>query len=763
MIVYGLSIICGTALAFWGNSLIDPFWISFFPVLLFLAWLTPVVRKLCLVIAAMLWASLLLTLTLDQRLVDDFGNRIVLLQGTVVDIPEQRTNSTRFYLEPDAIESYSGTLPHRIRLNWYRSQQRLQAGQRWQLEVKLRQPRGFRNPGAFDYERWLFVKRIGATGYVRKSADNKLLSQAGWANIDQLRERIVRALDRACSECRYSGLFKALSVGYRGDIPGEQGKLLRETGTAHLLAISGLHIGLVAGQFYLLGGFLWRRGGFRTRFNRLEFSAVSAVLAAIVYSALAGFSIPTVRALIMLLAVFLSLMLRTKINLLNSILLAISLILLVDPAAIGDASFWLSICALMVIAFGQFLIGKQKNRLMQMLTIQLLFSLLFVPLSILLFDQASPAGFLANIVAIPLLGIVILPLTLIAVPISLLDGTIAGILLHGVDQITDWLLRYLQFLQTSVLPAWSFADRPGLLLASLAVALVILLLPVGWRARIAPMVLLLIVLSWHHDPVAHGDFRMTVLDVGMGTSVVLETRNHSLVYDFGPGRAGGFNAGDWILRPYLQFRGVRQADLMIVSHVDSDHSGGLIGFIDEIENNLLISGDPPALRSRYGLAVSVPDCHDYPPWRWDGVAFEFIAVSRQVAQQTSNNRSCILKVSGRHSALLTGDIEADQERWLVETSSSSLRSDILLAPHHGSLTSSTDGFIDAVDSAQVIFTVGRNNRWGFPKLEILTRYRRQGSRIYRSDFDGAITLLSTQDSLLIERSRKSARIWHEHR
>lgn len=760
MIAISLAVICGTALEFWGNTLIDSFWISYLPIVLLLAWLQPGLRILCLCLSAMLWSSLLLNMVIERQLSDDFDNRIVLVRGTVSDIVEHRRHSIRFYLKPDFIADYQDEMPDLIRLSWYRDKQRPEAGQRWQLQVKLRQPSGFQNPGGFDYERWLFVKGIGATGYVRKSSSNRQLSESRWYQIDSVRQRVVRAQERACPDCKNMGLFKALTVGFRGDIPPDQGQLLRDTGTAHLLAISGLHIGLVAGQFYLLGGFLWRRLFYRSRFNRLEVSSFAAMTAALFYSALAGFSIPTVRALVMLAVIFLALLFRRQVNLLNSICLAIILILLADPSAIGDTSFWLSFSALMVIAFGQFLLANQKGYVKQALIIQVLFSLLFIPLSILLFNQASPAGFLANIIAIPVLGLFILPLTLIASFFAVLDINTLGWLFSITDYLTGWLLDYLQFLQTSLLSASSFAHRPGIVLASLAIALFVMLMSVNWRARLPAAVLLLVALCWRPGNVPENSFRLTVLDVGMGTSVVVETRHHSLVYDFGPASADGFSAGAWIVRPYLQYRGIEKPDMMIVSHVDSDHSGGLISFIDDIGSVPLVSGSPEALAERFRMDYAIPLCHEYAPWRWDGVDFEFIASPLSSVSVSTNNQSCVLRVSAEHSVLLSGDIEAEQETSLVNLHEPRLKADVLLAPHHGSLSSSTQSFIDAVDAGSVIFTLGKNNRWGFPRPEVVSRYEESGSKIYRSDIDGAVTVMSTSDNLDIDRWRKTKRIWH---
>ena len=765
MIAFSLAITVGTAFAFWGNALIDSHWLTYLPILLWLAWQRPDIRFICLCWSAFLWSSFLFGQMLEKGLDPAFDGQTVLLTGTIIDISQQRGQSIRFYLKPDDIQSYQKPLPVKLRLSWYHSQQVPQAGQRWQLLVKLRAPRGFQNPGGFDYERWLFSKNIAATGYVKKSDKNRMLATAAWHHINHHRLQITRAIDRACAECKYHGLFKALTVGYRGDIPQQQNRLLRDTGTAHLLAISGLHVGLVAVLFYGLGAFLWRHVWCHPRFNQRECSALLAAGAALSYAALAGFSLPTVRALVMLMVVVLALLLRKNINLLNSIASAMCLILLVNPLAIGSISFWLSISALLVIAFGQPWLANQNSGLKRLLMIQMLFFLLLIPISILLFQQATPAGFIANIVAIPLLSFIILPLTLISALFAILDLPLASVLFNQLDRLTGWLLDYLQLLLASGLQTYSKAGHPVLLLACMGIGLVFALLPVGWRTRVPALLLLLIAILWQPPTVDADNFQMTALDVGMGTAVVVETQHHSLIYDFGPGTKQGFSAGDWVVKPFLQYRGITQPDLMIVSHVDSDHSGGFISFIDQtvtasLPTAPLLTGMPDALEKRFDLSRPVRSCHDYPAWHWDGIDFEFLVTQPRGTITRSNNHSCVLKISGRHTALLTGDIEAAQENKLRQQWIEKLAADILLVPHHGSLTSSTRDFIKVVSPVVAVFTVGRNNRWAFPKPAVIDRYRQINSTIIRTDQQGAVSLLSWAEGLSVATHRRYARIWH---
>jgi len=517
---------------------------------------------------------------------------------------------------------------------------------------------------------------------------------------------------------------------------------------------------LVATLFYFLGRRLWSLWFYRQGFNRLEFSASMAIAAAILYAALAGFSIPTVRALVMLGVVFVALLLRRGINLLNSIAAAVVIILLIDPLAIASSSFWLSVSALLVIALAQFLLTAQSHWLKQLIVMQLLFSLLFIPISLLIFGQASPAGFFANIIAIPLLSLVILPVVLFVTLLAIFDapGTIS--LFGVIDWVTGLLMDYLSAIINFGPDVYRSSQAPILLILFSAIGLLTLLLPLNNAIRKPALILLLLPLFWRAEKIDQGGYRLTVLDVGMGTSILLETRNHSLIYDFGPGNDSGFSAGDWVLKPYMQYRGIDKADLLIASHVDQDHSGGFISFVDDLDYARLLSGTPRALAARFKLKETVRSCHDFPPWVWDGVGFEFLSVGSTDTESSTNNRSCVLLIKSRYRSLLSGDIEADQENRLLSQMPEKLVADVLLVPHHGSLTSSTEAFVKQVLPQIAVFTLGRDNRWGFPKTEVVERYEKQGSRIYRSDQHGAITFTIDSDGLNVESFRqKNKRLW----
>ena len=752
-----VAILLGSLSAFYGNELPDRFWSAFAPILLLLCFFCPGYRFLLLAAAAYLWSAALFHHHLDHRLVENYDFRVTTVSGVVADLPELRSGRIRLYLKNPDIDRYPGAMPRLLRLSWYQDKVLPRAGERWRFQVKLRQPRGLLNPGGFDFEAWQFTRGIDAAGYVRDSPSNVRLQAASQGGISYWRSRLSFAVDEHCHDCGHAGLIKALLLGFRGDITRADRSLLQSTGTAHLLAISGLHVGMVALVMFALGRYCWRPGFYYCGLNRLQMAAVMAILAASIYAALAGFSLPTVRALVMLIVMTLALLRGNRINLLQSLALAVAIILLLDPRSVGSTSFWLSSCALLVIAFVQFRLPQRMRGWQQLLMLQFGFSLLFAPLGLLIFEQFNPAGLPANLVAIPVISFIVLPAVLLGGLLSLADLGLARPLFILADEVLQVLLDYLEFLLSNGMDSVTAALPAPLVLLALAM-LAWLLMPVSLSARAVMLVGLSSLLIWQPARPKQGDFELIVFDVGMGTSILLRTRHHSLVYDFGPGKAAVFSAADWGLLPALRARAIAWPDLVVVSHVDQDHSGGLHGIIDDLPVARLLTGTPPEMKSRFGLQQPVRSCHDYPAWRWDGVDFSFLPNAGN--WRGTNNRSCVLLIKGRHRLLLPGDIESSRESRLVAEHGSRLESDVLVVPHHGSPTSSSSGFIERVAPRHVVYTMARGNRWGFPSPAVVARYEAIAARQLRSDLDGAITVESSADGLSISTARsRLRRIW----
>ena len=754
---HAIAIVLGSLLAFYGNDLPDQSWSALLPILLLLCICNPAYRLLLVAASAYLWSCTLFHYHLDHRLLEAYDHRVTLVRAVVADIPEVDAGRIRLYLKNPEIQDYPGSMPRLLRLNWYQDEVVPQAGERWQFEVKLKQPRGLLNPGGFDFEAWQFGRGIDASGYIRNSALNTRLGPASPLQVDYWRMRLVSAIDDYCHGCSHHGLIKALSLGFRGDISAADKALLQSSGTAHLLAISGLHVGMVAFLVFAIGRYGWRLGLRPGGLNRIQMASSMAIVAACGYAALAGFSLPTVRALVMMLVLFAALLLRNRINLLQSLSLAVIVIVLVDPRSVGASSFWLSLCALLVIAFVQFRLPGRLAWWQQLLALQCCFSLLFMPLGLLIFEQVNPASFPANIVAIPAISFIVLPTVLLASLLALAGLDIAGPLFRFADRTLQLLLDYLDLLLSGGLGPVVGAYPAPIVLLSLAL-IAWLLMPRGFGSRVLALAGLSLLLSWQPTRPEHGTFELLVFDVGMGTSILLTTRHHSLVYDFGPGRADVYSAADWALLPAMRNRAIDSPELGIVSHVDQDHSGGLHGLLDDYPHLTLLSGTPAELKSRIKTGHRVRSCHQYPDWSWDGIEFHFLPSAK--SWKGTNNRSCVLMISGHHRVLLPGDIESARELSLTTQHAADLAADVLLVPHHGSDTSSSEGFIERVAPRHAIYTLSRGNRWGFPRSAVVSRYARFGTRQYRSDLDGAITILSAPEGLAIngERTVKS-RIW----
>lgn len=759
MLTAGIAVITGVIVACFSPQLVDRYWVSWLPISLFLAFANPRWRWGGFVVSGFLWATLHLHWHLDHRLSNELDNKRLLIAGEVINIPRFEDGRAKFLFKPHKT-SAGMKLPSRIRLSWQEAPGQLAPGQQWQLKLKLRRPHGFQNPGAFDYERWLLVQGIGATGYVIDDEQNRRIGKRLFS-IHHYRYQISRHLQQICDSCQYSGLIEALAIGYRGHLDEEQRRLLQQSGSAHLIAISGLHIGIIAGVFYALGIVLWNRVIYRSGITRRQFALTLACSAALSYSLLSGFELPAQRAMLMLSVLFLLHGLRLPVHLFHSVITSMLLVLMITPLSVLSASFWLTFCALMVIVFGAWLMQGQTSRWKQLVFIQWLFAWLFMPMSIAIFGQVHSASLLANLVAVPLVSLIIVPLNFLLLVLFWLPEEWLQWLYHQLDGLLHLLMAYLQWLDDIGLQALPLANVELWKLVLLAAVLAIFLLPRGIFAGRRYLAVLPLILVWPQQRPQTGQLLMAVLDVGMGTSIVIQTRHHSLIYDFGPGNAYSYSLGKWAVLPYLQYHGIRQVDRIILSHADQDHAGGFYAVEQRFSDTTLYTGTVAEIRKRFPDHRQIIDCHQASGWRWDGVDFEFLSAGIKTSD-SENNRSCVLRIStGQQSLLITGDIEKRQEFRLLSGSQGRLEADILVAPHHGSMTSSSPAFVKAVSASAVIFTSGYRNRWGFPRPTVVDRYETSGARLYRTDEDGAILVNCDLQGCDLSRYRqRKQRIWY---
>jgi competence protein ComEC len=727
------------------------------------------------------WAALLAHLALAPSLAAGDEGRDLVVVGVVDSLPARFEQGTRFNFRVERVLEPGTSVPPRVALSWYapagtamRPEDEPQPGQRWQLNVRLQRPHGNANPGGFDYEAWLLEQGVRATGYVRSGrAANLRLIETVWsfgAVVERsrafLRERITRAL----AGREYAGVIVALVIGDQRGIDQSDWQVFNRTGISHLISISGLHITMIAGLAALGVSALWRRSFFTgARLPLLlpaqKAAALAGAVVALFYVLLAGFGVPAQRTLYMLAVVALALWTGRLTAVTHVLCAALFVVVVLDPWAVLWPGFWLSFGAVAMILFaGHGRIGPRpagmRGAFMLAGRTQWAVTLGLVPLSMLLFGQISLVSPLANAVAIPLVSFVVTPLALAG---SLLPEPLCGWLLslaHAAVQALAWLLQKMATLPAAVWRAP--APQPWVFLLALGGTLW-LLMPRGWPQRWAGAVawLPLLLQGPEHPPA--GEFRVTAFDVGQGMALLVETSGHRLLYDTGPAYAPGLDAGSRVVLPYLRMRGVRTLDGMVVSHSDTDHTGGALALLGELDIGWVASSLEPrheiARKARRHLR-----CVAGQRWTWDGIDFEMLhpaGASYADGALKANARSCVLRVgNGNTSLLLAGDIEAAQEAALLGSAGPGLHADVLLAPHHGSGTSSTLAFLRAVQPSVGVFQVGYRNRYKHPKKEVYDRYGELGIERMRTDRAGAVILRFGRSVGVEAYRRTGARYWH---
>ncbi len=676
------------------------------------------------------------------------SKREFIITGTVVSIPKTDQHKIQFLFKTDQLQA--DQMPRIIRLNWYRTDHVLVPGEVWRLRVKVKKPYGFMNPGGFNYERWLLRQGITLVGSVKADEQNQRIGLASGYFIERLRYQIQQEMSQRVAQ-PLLGFALALSIGDRSKLNLKQSQTMQKTGTSHLVAISGLHLSFVAGIIFFLARFIVSRFCLITK--RLPASLFASIISfgfVFFYAALAGFSLPTQRALIMIFAVLLAFLFGRQLKALNIVLVAAALIVVLDPLAIMAADFWLSFMAVMFILYiTRYRIGNE-NRLMALLRLQLFLSLALSPLLAFWFMQVPLYSVFANLIVIPLMGLVILPLLFLALLLLLLVPEWATILYAMIAKINTFYWYYLDFLATQ---SHSIAEvaMPNLVTLCLGViGVLILLMPKGLPARPLGIVFLLPLLIPIVDKPQINEFDFTLLDVGQGLAAVIQTNNNVLIYDTGVRFASGFNTGDAVLKPYLKYNGIKTISMLLLSHDNLDHIGGADALIGSFNIEQMISSPP----MQFGNHVT-QSCHSGLKWQWDGVHFEILHPLRDTFFK-GNNASCVLKVYSPHGAvLLTGDIEKEAEQRLLQRVPNQLKADVLVVPHHGSRTSSTLEFIKQVDPKYAFFASGYENQYGFPKHDIMQRYQSLGVQTRVSYQTGAISVQFRQGALKIEESRHS--------
>lgn len=705
----------------------------------------------------------------------------VAIVGTVDSLPYEFEGGTRFNVRVERTLTPGAVVPRRIAVSWYgdagsaiRAPKAVQPGERWQLVVRLQRPHGNANPYGFDYEAWLLEQGMRATGYVRPAGARNVRLDAFVPRLGHVVERARAALRRhilaQLEGKRYAGVIVALVIGDQRGIPQSDWDVFSRTGISHLVSISGLHITMLAGLAAWAISFLWRRSFFLEgaalplRLPAHKAAALGGALVALLYVLLAGFGVPAQRTFYMLAVVAAALWCGRVVALSHVLCLALLVVVLIDPWAVLGAGFWLSFGAVAVILYAN--LGRTQEHsgwrrtLAAAVHTQYAVTVGLVPLTLLLFSQVSLASPLANAVAIPVVSLLVTPLALLGALLPApLAGWVLGLAHLGIELLAGGLrllaASALAVVQAPAPQAWTFA----LALAGTAW----MLAPRGWPHRWAGLAAWAPMLTQLPSAPAAGSFTVTAFDVGQGMALLVETAHHRLLYDAGPQYGPGADAAGRILLPYLRGRGIGGLDALVVSHSDTDHAGGARTLLGGIAVGQLLSSLPgghPALRAARRHAR----CAAGQAWDWDGVRFEMLGPAPQSYAEPglkANARSCVLRVSAAGRAmLLAADIEAAQEAQLLERAPGRLRADVLLAPHHGSGTSSTSAFLAAVEPTVGVFQVGYRNRYRHPKQEVYARYGSLGIRRLRTDEEGAVTLRFGAALAVSAYRSEQPRYWH---
>lgn len=766
MISLAAGVLLGTLLFQQLVAIPAPHWLGLsVPAVLLLGQATRRIRRLRLPAALLFgfaWAHGYALLTEPPLLPEAFLGEPVRVVGRVAGLVERNALRQRMIVELETLWRDGQTLHGRwrVRLSWYDAEFEPQPGQRLELEIKLRPARNFSNPGSFDYEGSLYRRGIRYTGYVRELFGTGE-GHDGFA-LTALRQRVSDRIAAALPGAPAAGVLRALVVGDRAGISQAQWQTFRRTGTNHLVAISGLHVGLVAGAVGGLVTLLWRRvPGLIARWPARQAGLIAGLTAAVAYAALAGFSLPTQRAVIMLAVAALALLARRRQRWPDLYASAVIAVLLLEPTAVLAPGFWLSFGAV-----GAILLvarrppdearGAAMARVGAAVRIQLAIGLALAPALLALGLGVPWLQTLVNLVAVPVFSFLV-------VPPALVGGLAVGLwpepgatLLVPIGALTDGVLSMLARFDPGGGAVFTPA-RPGpaaILLGLGGVAL--LLLPRGWPGRhLAPLLVVpLLVAPPREAGPAHGDYRLHVLDVGQGLASVVETAGHVLVFDAGPRFRSGFNTGASVVAPFVRELGRTKIDLAVLSHADIDHAGGASGLLEAYPDTPVLAGEP-----RDGERP----CRAGQHWLWDGVRFEVLHPPADHDLE-GNDASCVIRVENAAGAtLLTGDIEVGMERRLQRRHPSALPAALVVAPHHGSATSSSAGFVSATAPEHVVFAAGYRNRYGFPDARVVERWRGSGARLWNTAESGQLSFSAEVGAALrptLEYRREALRYWH---
>ena len=644
------------------------------------------------------------------------------ISGIIHSIPVQNKQKTQFELQ---LQSINGKMARaNILLSCSQNCPKFHVGEKWNFEVKLKRPRNYHNPGSFNYKRFLNARHISWTGYV---INHQLIEPTHRFLITQWRAKMAEQLSRIIPDRQVLGVVQALTLGIAHSIDKTEWELFRQTGTIHLMVISGAHIGLVAGMIYWLAFNVWRFAGrLCLVMPAQKFASLCSLLAATLYALFAGFGVPAERALIVCFLMLLRYFINKPYTVWQAWRYALLIVVIYEPHSILMPGFYLSFIAVAIL-----LLVSQTTHikgLRKMFLIQFICMLGLLPFTLYLFSYGAVNGVLANLIAVPIVGFIIIPLSMLVLFINFFIHT--PILIDLLSVLVQWTLGFLRWVDViSIINLkFSLQSLNQVIIISLAL-FIILLVPVR-QLKVIVVLILLPAMKPSEHVLKGGELVVDVLDVGQGLAVVVRTSGHTIIYDTGIQFYKGSNMGEMVIKPYLDYLGIHRIDKIIVSHSDLDHRGGLDFLRKSLHIDELLFENPDFYKTGN-------NCHDYPTWQYDDVHFKFLSMDLNV--KGKNNHSCILKITSKSgSILLTGDVEKKGEKYLVKNHLNALQSDVLLIPHHSSKSSSTPLFVKAVSPKYAISSFGIDNRYGFPHQKTIETFNEYEIPVYDTATHGMI-------------------------
>ncbi len=706
--------------------------------------------------------------------------RIAAIEGTICSIPQYLTYSIKFDFCLNYIDGHkvSRLSPGKLKLSWgkYAIKPVIlpEAGQAWLFKAKLRPARGRVNPGAFDYERWKLANQYLGKASVKNQA--RLLSKVSLAGFyHQGRQAYFNNISKLLPDNEIRPMVLAMLFGDRKGLSPEQWQVFQASGTAHLLAISGLHTGIAALWSYWLVFLLWKSS---SRLCLLVPAQISGQLASLfgAFSVvlLSGAGLPAQRAFLMLFIFLVSRWSGRHYRLSSVLGMALIIILLFQPFSVLTASFWLSFIAVGVIAS---VLNQQSgtiSRFKSWLKINFYLYITLLPVSLLSLSNLSWVSFAANLILIPAYSFLITPLLYMAAVTSVFTGNIASFLFGILSWLMEkcyWLQSYLAEINQKLI--YPIPDTYGYVLALIVPGVLLFNKKLVSRFCLIPTIFLAVLITIPNKNKTDR-FELVILDVGQGLAVYVETSEGNLLFDTAWGSSDYAVANATII-PFLKSRNIRKIDKLVISHNDSDHAGGLSAVTQHFEVGALLTGEPfnkkmlnatiqkqnttiqkqnatmqkqnatmqkqntlteTRITDNAANGIRATSCHHAADWQWGKVEFLWLKHNLKGASK-GNNASCVLSIKVYDQQfLLTGDIEKSVENKLVKSGISQY--DLVVAPHHGSKTSSTPAFVLATQPKHIVFSTGYDNQWQFPRHEVVKRYQEQGSMIWITHKQGAI-------------------------